>query len=421
MSRGRGVSFIRQLVILQLTLLFLAIISTFAISHVFYKKVFLDQARSQLHQTVSSYGLLIKKDKFSIEHWCTIFKESAKFRITIMSPTGKVLCDTRVNASTLDNHSDRPEVAQARSSEFATSIRFSDTIKKDMLYGAAKFDDFILRAAMPLAGLNTAIYKIWGLVGLILLPIFIILSVVSIKFRYRKEVEEQDKLAKLRGDFVANISHEIKTPLTSLKGYIQLMMADIQGLDFDQQDFLKRININAQRIDDLFSDVLDLSMLQNEKSIFIEVLSCDELFNKILNRFEGVYAEKRIEVAMNFQATDFEGDGKLVEMIFSNLVDNAFKYNSTDGQIYIKNRIVDDKIQFSIRDTGMGISAESLDRVFERFFRDDSLRSSDIKGTGLGLALVKHAVQLHGGDVSIASVEGVGTTFFVEFPVTYES
>ena len=236
------------------------------------------------------------------------------------------------------------------------------------------------------------------------------------------DLTESKQAETMRIDFVANVSHELRTPLTSIKGYGDLLQTELQQEQLDRSavTVAKRsvdaISRNVERLTALVEDLLDLSSLEGGGELQKDWLSTEQITRKVLGQFERLRADKKIEVQERCLATRIYADPKRLEQVLTNLLDNAFKYIPANSHILVS--WVDDTqgVQLRIRDDGPGIPAESIPRLFERFFRVDKARSREAGGTGLGLAIVKHIVQRHGGQVSVQSTLGQGTEFICEFP-----
>ena len=234
------------------------------------------------------------------------------------------------------------------------------------------------------------------------------------------DVTERVHLDETRRDFVANVSHEIKTPLTAIRGYAETLKDGAMHEPEVATKFMDRILGQCERLEALLSDLLPLARMEAAQVQELKMQPID-LVGMIEQAVELVRskAEKRgisIEVDLPGEPPQFEGDVDSMDQLISNLLDNAVKYNRERGSIRISLTTVDGHIVLVVADTGLGIPAESVPRVFERFYRVDKGRARDEGGTGLGLALVKHAALLHGGSVDLKSQLGAGSTFRVVLP-----
>jgi two-component system phosphate regulon sensor histidine kinase PhoR len=219
----------------------------------------------------------------------------------------------------------------------------------------------------------------------------------------------------MRVDFVANVSHEIRTPLTSIKGYSQMLIARRDKMDPELVMFLDKILNNSERMISLFNDLLNLSVIESKNLIKMEELDLQEFMDSITDNIVTNYAQKKVDLQMDLKVQSIHGDRRLMEQVFSNLIDNSFKYSGDSLSLSISAEGIGDKVQIRISDNGPGISKDHIQRIFERFYRVDSSRETS-RGTGLGLSIVKHIIGKHKGRIWAESSDGNGTTFFVELP-----
>lgn len=220
---------------------------------------------------------------------------------------------------------------------------------------------------------------------------------------------EEIRALRLREEFSSNVSHELKTPLTSISGFSELLVNNLVE-DKDKEGFYKLIYNDSKRLLSLVEDIMKISGLENAGDYDKEEVDLREIISEILKGYEGLIEEKNIKV-------NFEGDGSLFENrtmiweLFSNLINNGLKYNKEGGRLDIKISEEEENYKVLIADTGIGIPQEDLARIFERFYRVDKSRSRRVGGTGLGLSIVKHILQNIDGKVKIYSQLGQGTTF----------
>lgn len=236
------------------------------------------------------------------------------------------------------------------------------------------------------------------------------------------ETTELRRLESLRRDFVANVSHELKTPLSSIKAYAETLR---NGALEDRQasvTFVERIMEQSERLHHLILDMLSLARIESAQQVFeIVPVPIQEVVDECLANCRPIAENKRIELVAEPQQAGLlvRADKEGLREILDNLVDNAIKYTPNGGRVVVRWRATGDGKMASIEveDTGIGIDAEDLSRVFERFYRVDKARSRELGGTGLGLAIVKHLAQSFGGGVSAASESGRGSLFTVELPL----
>lgn len=232
------------------------------------------------------------------------------------------------------------------------------------------------------------------------------------------DMTEIRRLETMRRDFVANVSHELKTPLTSIKGFIETLLEGALEDKDNNRHFLEIVREHANRLEALVNDLLDLSKLESRTQEFKqERVVLNELAGEILRGFQSQLAKKEIVEKNELDETlVVNADRQKIERVFINLIDNAIKFNRQKGNIRIYGQSLDAVVKVYIEDTGQGISEKDLSRIFERFYRVDKARSRELGGTGLGLSIVKHIVELHGGSVGVESTEGAGSRFWFTLP-----
>lgn len=377
-----------------------------------------------------------------------------KNRITLIHSDGSVYFDNTVSFEKMENHAFRSEFLGAKDKGLCKLSRYSSTMTEKTLYFAKLLSNGdVLR-------ISCNQHSVWVLVLgmsqtlLLLLVIAVIISGISASWISKKIVHplnsinldepessdvyeelkpftqriaeenfEKAQREEIRAQYTANVSHELKTPLTSISGFAEILMQG--GTDPKiTEDFSKSIYDEAQRMTTLVNDIIKLSKL-DEKSIAMEkeALSLRTICREVMEVLSVSAKTKNLSL-------NLEGDSGLIngvepviyEMIY-NLVDNAIKYNKIDGSVNIKihemqNSAGDrDKVILSVCDTGIGIPYSEQERIFERFYRIDKSRSRSLGGTGLGLSIVKHASKYHNASVLVTSEEGKGSTFTVVFEV----
>lgn len=229
---------------------------------------------------------------------------------------------------------------------------------------------------------------------------------------------EYRRLDAIRRDFVANISHELKTPI----GALSILSEAVLGASDDPPAIVKfatRMQTEAKRLSDLVQEIIDLSRLQDDDPLKnAKVLKLADLISEAIDASRMAAEARNISLTFT-QLGDFEvlGDRRQIEMAISNLVENAINYSSDGTRVAIALRQQDALAEISISDQGVGIPEKDIERIFERFYRVDPARSRATGGTGLGLSIVKHVANNHGGDISVWSVEGAGSTFTIRLPL----
>ena len=230
------------------------------------------------------------------------------------------------------------------------------------------------------------------------------------------DITEISKREQLRREFTSNVSHELKTPLTSISGFAEIMRSG--GTDEATViDFSNSIYDEAQRLITLVSDIIKISEL-DEGTISYEKEEVDlyTLSLEIAARLSAQAHEKKVHFAVNGKKAEIMGVRKILDEIIFNLCDNAIKYNKENGEVTVSVINNEKSVIVSVTDTGIGIPAQQQDRVFERFYRVDKARSKSIGGTGLGLSIVKHGAMYHKAQITLESKENIGTKITVCFP-----
>ena len=229
------------------------------------------------------------------------------------------------------------------------------------------------------------------------------------------------QLDRTREEFVANVSHELRTPLSLIKGYVETLLDGARNNPEVAGRFLKIIERNTSRLDLLIQDLLTISALESGRiKLNLQPVELRPLVEKIFTDLNAKAENKNVRLINELPELCASADVNRLDQVFANLVDNAIKYGRAQGSVKVGGKKLDDgRLEILVQDDGPGIPIESLDRVFERFYRVDKARSRDQGGTGLGLSIVKHIVQAHGGEVWVKSELGKGATFF--FTLSAES
>lgn len=232
-----------------------------------------------------------------------------------------------------------------------------------------------------------------------------------------EDVSELRRLEHLRQEFVANVSHELKTPLTAIKAYAETLAGGAIDDTTINRKFMAQIEKEADRLHDLIIDMLRLAQIESGHEQYeIRAVNLVDEVADCLNRHQASARRKEINLSMDSPTAMVEvrADRDGLREILDNLIDNAIKYTEPGGSVTVRWDELDQQVSLSVHDTGIGIPEEALSRVFERFYRVDKSRSRELGSTGLGLSIVKHIVQTFGGSVSVASEAGEGSTFTVQ-------
>lgn len=369
-------------------------------------------------------------------------------RITWISEDGSVLFDNDVSADTLSNHMDRPEVQQAFSQGVGISERESDTMNMRTFYHAILLEDgTVLRVATQARSMVSIFMQTFPIVLIVILFIIVLCVLISqmltkqLLLPIREMAENMDEVsydseykeltpfidhireqhedilmaARSRQDFTANVSHELKTPLTAISGYAELI--ENKMVDEEKQiKFAGDIRKNADRLVNVINDIIRLSELdQSESGANFTQENLYEIAQERVELLQNGAAKKNVTLTLQGEDTMLLSNrGMLIELL-DNLIQNAIRYNVPGGKVEVFVGQQDHHAVLEVKDTGIGIPEGDKERVFERFYRVDKSRSRDTGGTGLGLAIVKHIVELHDGDISLESSIGKGTDIKVTF------
>lgn len=236
------------------------------------------------------------------------------------------------------------------------------------------------------------------------------------------DVSETQLREKLRREFSSNVSHELKTPLTSIYGISDMIVSGIVKSE-DINSFALSIKNEAGRLISLIDDIIRLSKLDESGDSGVEfersVIDLYEVANSVVTRLKET-KQRGIDITLDGQSVVIEGVYSVIDEMIYNLCENAVKYNKDNGKVFVTVTTKKNNAVITVKDTGIGIPASDIDRIFERFYRVDKSHSKKIGGTGLGLSIVKHGVLFHGGNVKVQSTLGEGSTFIVELPLTKE-
>ncbi|MCC0707468.1 HAMP domain-containing sensor histidine kinase [Clostridioides sp. ES-S-0190-01] len=238
----------------------------------------------------------------------------------------------------------------------------------------------------------------------------IIGSIVNIE-----DITKKVKLENMRSDFVANVSHELKTPLTSISGFVETLKSN-ENIDANTRNrFLEIIESESDRLKRLIDDILLLSFVENKDTLLMEDVVIYDVFREVYEITQRSASEKNIEVLYKCddKSINILSNRDYIKQVFLNLVDNAIKYTQDNGIVQVVVLKDEEKIVIKVIDNGVGIPKEDVERIFERFYRVDKARSRDVGGTGLGLAITKHIVKSLNGCIKVKSELGIGSEFIV--------
>lgn len=389
------------------------------------------------------------------------------YRITLIDQDGSVLADSETgNPETMENHKNRKEVKEAFQDGFGTKVRNSSTIKGSMMYAAycSPTQHKVIRISIHHDVITDLMKMMVPSIAISLLLALSVAGVLTNKFAnsvtkpileishklegiYDEKIDfnfphyqydelniiartttdmsksVQDYIRKLekektiRQEFFSNASHELKTPLTAIRGYAELLQSGMASDTNMQKEFLGRIHSEVEEMTSLINDILMISRLETKELMPTKEMLCvKSVAEEVKKTLKPLADENNVSLEIHCCDEFVYMDRSHLQGILSNLMGNAVKYNRPGG--FVQTDITMDSTSLSIRveDSGIGIAKEDQKRIFERFYRVDKGRSKRVAGTGLGLSIVKHVTEFYGGCVSVESQSGVGSTFLVQLP-----
>lgn len=369
-------------------------------------------------------------------------------RITLIGTDGEVLYESLLNKDEMDNHNERPEIIEAREKGEGEAVRYSATSGTHTFYYAERLQNGnVLRIGRDSVSVNRIMVNTLVIVLVIALCILFVCMGIS-HYLTKKLVEPIEKLAtnimlvdennvyeeirpfvntikeqhiniinnaQLRQEFTANVSHELKTPLTAISGYAELIGNGMTGKE-DTIRFSNEIHSNANRLLSLINDIIKLSELDEaDHQMEMERIDLYKLAENCVQMMQVTAEKQGIRLTLQGESTMAMANKGLMDEVFYNLCSNAIRYNKPGGSVAVTVGTRDERPFLSVADTGIGIPKECQERVFERFYRVDKSRSKSTGGTGLGLAIVKHIVAQHNAALCLDSELGKGTTIEIVF------
>lgn len=431
---------------INIQLMAIATVAIFA-TMILISVVFYQLYQNQIMEDLEAYSNLLV-DTALVEQLPTERYEPQKdyVRVTLIGGDGAVLFDNEADNQSMDNHSARPEVRDALTFGEGTIVRRSETMQKSTYYYARVLaNGNVLRVAREADSIWSILYNALPFIVLFILILLGVCALVS-QVLTKRLVEPIEQLAQnpdnaeeiaayeelqpfltmireqhedilksslIRQEFTANVSHELKTPLTSISGYAELIETGMAS-DEDVIRFAKGIHKSSNRLLTLINDIIRLSELDGtEEEVTFEKVNLYLLACTCVDMLQ-LSAEKH-HVTLNLFGKDCYvwANRQMMEELLYNLCDNAIRYNNEGGRVNIFIRDLEENVQLVIADTGIGIPKEAQERVFERFYRVDKSRSKSTGGTGLGLAIVKHIIAKLNAKITVESEVGEGTTVTV--------
>lgn len=278
-----------------------------------------------------------------------------------------------------------------------------------------------MRVTRPLRRLSDEIEEIHSGYGVGTIDIRDYTEAIKISENFNAMLARMKVLDDSRQEFVSNVSHELKTPLTSMKVLADSLnsMEDVPVELY--KEFMADIGNEIERETKIINDLLSLvKMDKSSADLNITNVNINELLEQILKRLKPIAEKQQVELVLeSFRPVTAEVDEIKISLAISNLIENAIKYNRAEGWVHVSLNADHQYFYLKVEDNGMGIPKESLDHIYERFYRVDKSHSREIGGTGLGLAITKSSVLMHRGAIKAFSTEGEGTTFTVRIPLKY--
>lgn len=437
----------KQINRLLLCMTVLAVLITSILISVLFYSIFCKQVVADLknYAGVLEHAFLINED--AVREYDPNIDD---LRVTVIDAEGKVIVDSTASVQEMGNHSDRPEIKEAMEQGEGTSIRESDTMRKSTFYYAVQLEDGrVLRVAKEASSIWSVLAgAVPGIVTLLLIIIFLCYLVANYLTKkliqpisamaghmdtlepcqvvpelrpfistIQKQHQDIVKSALMRQEFTANVSHELKTPLTSISGYAELIASGLAQNEEDVRRFAEEIRKNSSRLLALINDIIQLSALDTqEHTVSFEQVDLLELAQNCTQSLQVNATKHNVTLICRGVHCRVMGNKEQLEEVINNLCDNAIRYNREGGLVEITAIQTKNGARLTVRDTGIGIPKEHQDRIFERFYRVDKSRSKSTGGTGLGLAIVKHIVMQHNAEIALESEVGQGTCIQVNFP-----
>ncbi len=341
-------------------------------------------------------------------------------RITILTSDGTVTYDSYEPLSFLDNHLERPEIHDALATGDGYAIRQSETANRKYLYFAKDYDGCIIRAALPFeVNMEKYFRPDWVLLaGIVLLfaVLMLLARLLSRNYENRLRKASEDAAKELKHSLTSNIAHELKTPVSSIRGYLETIIRNPDISEDKRNLFIDRSYAQSIRLSELIRDVALITKLEESPEQFrIEPLDLGQIVTEVSDEFDAALQKENMKIYSSVSdQTMMNGNRSLMYAIVRNLVENSVKYAGKGTDIYIEARRYIDHMELSYYDNGNGVSESQLNHIFERFYSIPG-KPGSTEGSGLGLSIVKNAVAFHKGTISASLPKGGGLRFDMEF------
>lgn len=374
--------------------------------------------QKQLENKLCAYNYIVEKNytvlNLSMDS-ITVLVPDTNVRISILDSLGTLLYDTYANTEQYtDNNLQLPEYQQSKTQSYGKDIRKSHINNVDYYYVAQYFDGLYVRTALPFNNklIESLQVNLFFLDTFALIMLIVIALVFVISYKLVESIEHRESL--LKKDLTQNISHELKTPVAAILGYMESIINNPGLPPEKQQYFIERTYHQSHRLVHLLQDISTLNRLSERHEVYeIETIDIVSLIYDVIHDTSEAAAQRNVKITLQLPADlMIEGNKSLIYSIFRNLADNAIAYAGEGAELKIVFTHSDPyNYYFSVRDNGVGVDEEHLQRLFERFYRVDKGRSRKIGGTGLGLAIVKNAVLFHRGNITVKKLNSGGLDF----------
>ena len=457
----------RAILLRFVAILMLALAVSSVFSYYFIGKNMLKSNRESMLNTIHvvDYSLNYDGDlqeQLSRLHEATMDENS---RVTIIGEDGTVVADNEIEqVDSLENHLEREEVKEALRSGSGFATRNSESLGENMLYVAvhSKKGPYVVRMAVPYTNMLDYMILIFPVLLLGTGIAFAMSVVIAVRFtntittplneisremekvrsdnpsftfktykelnvisattmkmaeEIREHMDRLEKEKRIRQEFFSNASHELKTPITSVRGYAELLDQGFVTDEAVKKDFIARILKETDNMTNLINDILMISRLEaKEAEVTYSTVRMVPLLTEIFESVEPIAAEYQVTLHKECEPVSIEASAKQLRELIMNLVSNGIKYNHPGGNVWVEISARGTDMCVRVRDDGCGIRKEDQDRIFERFYRVDKGRSKKMGGTGLGLSIVKHIAEYYNGHIELESEPGKGSCFTVTIP-----
>lgn len=432
----------KKVVLFSITLIIISVVVTSVLSINSNINSIVEEKDEELFTYCKLINRSIQEDylngmKPNLSYTAKTFSNITGERITFIDPDGTVLADSMAGSDYkgMTNHSNREEVIEALKTGKGISTRASESFQEGFLYVAAtlQYDGetlLITRVAMEINRLelitnfivkSSLAYAIVGILVAILIGMFyagkLMNPVNEMEKKLMITMEENRRAENIRKEFVANVTHELKTPLTSISGFVETLQDGAAEDPVIRTKFLDIIAIEASRLKRLIEDILIISDIENKREVNTDKdINVRAAIEETITAIAPIIESKGITIKTQYAYEIYLGGNEdRFKQLMMNLIENAVKYSPDESVVSIDARKTEDKVHISVKDQGIGISEENLQRIFERFYRVDASRSHKVEGTGLGLSIVKHIAALFQAEIKVDSQLGQGSTFTIIF------